>query len=155
MLTRLKLTAIRDQLDSLLDEAARRELTLRETARAAVRGGSRAQGRAAHPDGAAIAKFPFVRTLDGFDFAAQPSLDREAGPRARHLPLGGQRRCAAAARAARRRQDASGGGARPRGDPPGYSVLFVPATALVTTLAKAHTKGGSRSGWCTTPSRSC
>lgn len=30
MLTRLKLTAIRDQLDSLLDEAARRELTLRE-----------------------------------------------------------------------------------------------------------------------------
>jgi hypothetical protein len=31
MLGRLKLTAIRDQLDSLLDEAARRELTLRET----------------------------------------------------------------------------------------------------------------------------
>ena len=30
MLTRLKLTAIRDQLDTLLDEAARRELTLRE-----------------------------------------------------------------------------------------------------------------------------
>jgi hypothetical protein len=29
-LTRLKLTAIRDQLDSLLDEAARRELTLGE-----------------------------------------------------------------------------------------------------------------------------
>jgi hypothetical protein len=31
MLTRLKLTAIRDGLDSLLDEAARRDLTLRET----------------------------------------------------------------------------------------------------------------------------
>ena len=31
MLTRLHLTAIRDQLDSLLDEAARQELTLRET----------------------------------------------------------------------------------------------------------------------------
>jgi hypothetical protein len=30
MLSRLKLTAIRDQLDSLLDEAARREMTLRE-----------------------------------------------------------------------------------------------------------------------------
>jgi hypothetical protein len=30
MLTRLKLTAIRDGLDSLLDEAARRDLTLRE-----------------------------------------------------------------------------------------------------------------------------
>jgi hypothetical protein len=30
-LSRLHLTAIRDQLDSLLDEAVRRELTLRET----------------------------------------------------------------------------------------------------------------------------
>ena len=30
MLTRLKLTAIRDQLDSLIDEAARRDLTIRE-----------------------------------------------------------------------------------------------------------------------------
>jgi hypothetical protein len=31
MLTRLKLTAVRDQLDTLLGEAARRELTLAET----------------------------------------------------------------------------------------------------------------------------
>ena len=30
MLTRLKLTCVRDRLDSLLDDAARRELTLRE-----------------------------------------------------------------------------------------------------------------------------
>src|SRR5947209_9089901 len=30
MLNRLKLTAIRDQLDSLVDEATRRELTIRE-----------------------------------------------------------------------------------------------------------------------------
>jgi hypothetical protein len=30
MLGRLRLTAIRDQLDGLLDEAARRDLTLRE-----------------------------------------------------------------------------------------------------------------------------
>ena len=30
MLSRLKLTAIRDQLDSLVDEAARGELTIRE-----------------------------------------------------------------------------------------------------------------------------
>ena len=30
MPNRLKLTAIRDQLDSLIDEAARRELTIRE-----------------------------------------------------------------------------------------------------------------------------
>jgi len=49
MLNRLKLTAIRDQLDSLVDEAARRELTFERrslcsaSARSAVRmsGGSR------------------------------------------------------------------------------------------------------------------
>ena len=49
MLGRLQLTAIRDQLDSLLDEAARREMTLREAlaflasgrSRAATSGGSR------------------------------------------------------------------------------------------------------------------
>jgi hypothetical protein len=31
MLTRLKLTAIRERLDTLLDEAARAQMTLRET----------------------------------------------------------------------------------------------------------------------------
>lgn len=31
MLNRLKLTALRDQIDSLIDEAGRRELTIRES----------------------------------------------------------------------------------------------------------------------------
>ena len=31
MLTRLKLTGVRDQLDSLLDEASRNDLSVRET----------------------------------------------------------------------------------------------------------------------------
>ena len=37
MLNRLKLTAIRDQVDSLIDEAARRELSIREALSANVR----------------------------------------------------------------------------------------------------------------------
>ena len=75
MLSRLKLTAIRDQLDGLLDEAARRELTLRETV------GLLCEREIARKDerriemALSIAKFPFVRDLAGFDFAAQPSLD--------------------------------------------------------------------------------
>jgi DNA replication protein DnaC len=87
MLTRLKLTAIRDQLAAvgcgdptaphggLLDEAARRELTLRETV------GLLCEREIARKDerriemGLSIAKFPFVRDLTGFDFKAQPSLD--------------------------------------------------------------------------------
>jgi len=76
MLTRLKLTAIRDQLDSLLDEAARRELTLRETLaflcqREVARKDERRVEMASK-----IAHFPTHRDLDGFDFAAQPSIDR-------------------------------------------------------------------------------
>jgi DNA replication protein DnaC len=75
VLGRLKLTAIRDRLDTLLDDAAGRELSLRETlallcdAEVARREERRIQM------GMSIAKFPFVRTLDGFDFEAQPSLD--------------------------------------------------------------------------------
>lgn len=74
MLTRLKLTAIRDQLDSLLDEAARRELTLRESLAylCEVEIARKDQRRIAM--GISIAKFPTVRTLDSFDFEAQPAV---------------------------------------------------------------------------------
>lgn len=75
MLTRLKLTAIRDQLDSLLDEAARRELTLRETlAFLCEREIARKDERRIQMV-TSIAHFPAVRTLAGFDFSAQPSVD--------------------------------------------------------------------------------
>ena len=73
MLGRLKLTAMRDRLDGLLDGAARRDLTLPEalallcTAEVAHREERRIQM------GSGIAKFPYVRPLEGFDFAAQPS----------------------------------------------------------------------------------
>ena len=75
MLERLKLTALRDRLDGLLDEAARRDLTLPEAlvllceAEVAHREERRIQM------GLGIAKFPYVRTLEDFDFSAQPSLD--------------------------------------------------------------------------------
>ena len=74
-LTRLKLTAIRDQIDSLLGEAAKRELTLREALGFLVeREIARKDERRIEMAGK-IAHFPIVRDLDGFDFAAQPSLD--------------------------------------------------------------------------------
>jgi DNA replication protein DnaC len=72
MLNRLTLTAIRDQLDGPIDEAARCELTIqeglslfceREIARKDERRIEMSIG---------LAHFPFVRDFDGFDFAAQP-----------------------------------------------------------------------------------
>lgn len=75
-LDRLKLTAIRDQLDTLLDEAARSQMTLREAlAFLVTREIARRDERRISMAGK-IAQFPFVRELDGFDFDAQPSLDQ-------------------------------------------------------------------------------
>jgi DNA replication protein DnaC len=141
MLSRLKLTAIRDQLDSLLDQASRAELNLREalamlcTAEVARKDQRRVQM------GMSIAKFPFVRTLEGFDYDAQPSVDPK---QIREL--------------ATSRWVANGDSLLLLGPPGvgkshlavalgreailrGYSTLFVPATGLVTALARAHTEG--------------
>ena len=84
MLNRLKLTAIRDQLDILVDEAARRELTIREARSLFCEReiGRKDERRIEMSVG--LARFPFVRDLDGFDFAAQPSIDRSKS--ARSLP---------------------------------------------------------------------
>jgi DNA replication protein DnaC len=91
--------------------------------------------------GTSIAKFPFVRTLEDFDFDAQPSLDAKQirelatsrwvangdtalllgppGVGKTHLAVGLGR--AAIAR--------------------GFSTLFVSAAALVANLAQAHREG--------------
>jgi DNA replication protein DnaC len=139
MLTRLKLTAIRDGLDTMLDEAARRDLTLREAVaflceREVARKDERRVEMALK-----IAHFPCARELDGFDFAAQPSLDPH---QIRELATG--------------RWIAHGDALLLLG-PPGvgkthlaialgregqnYSALFVAAPALVAALAKAHGDG--------------
>jgi DNA replication protein DnaC len=141
MLTRLKLTAIRDGLDSLLDEAARGELSLRESLallceREIARKDSRRIEMAM-----GLARFPYARDLAGFDFAAQPSIDR------------GQIRDLASGRFV-----GNGETLMLLGPPgvgkthlavaigrevinAGYTVLFVPAPTLVAQLAKAHAEG--------------
>jgi DNA replication protein DnaC len=141
MLTRLKLTAVRDRLDSLLEEAARGELNLREALAFLC------EAEIAHKDqrrirmGLSIAKFPYVRTLEGFDYDAQPAVD---AAQMRELATG--------------RWIANGDAVLLLGPPGvgkthlavalgreaivrGYSALFVTATALMTALAQAHARG--------------
>ena len=141
MLTRLKLTAIRDQLDSLLDTATRRKLTLLDTVKLLCEAEVARKDERRIQMASSIAKFPYVRTLDGFEFAAQPSLDRKLiqelatcrwiGNGDALLLLGppgvGKTHLAVAlGREAIQH---------------GYSTLFTSAIALVTALTKAHHSG--------------
>ena len=141
MLTRLKLTAIRDQLDSLLDSASRRKLTLLDTVKFLCEAEVARKDERRIQMASSIARFPCVRTLEGFEFEAQPSLDpkliqelaacRWVGNGDALLLLGppgvGKTHLAVAlGRAAIQR---------------GYTTLFSSATALVTALTKAHHDG--------------
>ena len=140
-LTRLHLTAIRDQLDSLLDDASRRELTLRETLALLCEREIARRNERRIEMASKIAHFPTVRELDGFDFAAQPSIDQKQirelatcrwvahgdallllGP-----PGVGKTHLAIALGRAAIRE--------------GYSVLFTTAPAMVAGLVKAHAEG--------------
>ena len=141
MLARLKLTAMRDRLDGLLDEAVRGDLSLRETLALLCRAEVSHREERRIQMGTSIAKFPHQRTLEGFDFAAQPSLD---GKQVRDLAA-----C---------RWVANGDALLIQGPPGvgkshlaialgreairhGYSVLFTPAMALVTALVKGQAEG--------------
>lgn len=137
-LTRLKLTAIRDQLDNLLDEAARAEFTLREAFAFLIEREVARKDERRIEMALKIAHFPCVRDLDGFDFDAQPSLDarqiRELATSrwVAHgdalLLLGppgvGKSHLAIALGREAIRQN--------------YTVLFITAQALIATLVKAH-----------------
>ena len=141
LLTRLKLTAVRERLDNLLDEATRRELTLREALVYLCEAEVAYKEQRRIDMGSRIAHFPYLRSLEDFDFAAQPALD----PRqVRELATG--------------RWVANGDALLLLGPPgvgkthlavalgraaigQGYSVLFATAAALMTALVKAHSEG--------------
>jgi DNA replication protein DnaC len=141
MLDRLKLTAIRDQLDALLEEAARSDMSLREALAFFVQREIARRDERRIQMASKIAQFPFVRELEGFEFDAQPSLDPRQirdlatcrwvvhgdtvlflGP-----PGTGKTHLAVALGREAIRQT--------------HSVQFVTAATLVAILAKAHEDG--------------
>ena len=77
MLGRLHLTAIRDQLDSLLDDAAKHELSLREAVALLCERELGRRNERRVEMATKIAHFPTLRDLDSFDFSAQPSIDKQ------------------------------------------------------------------------------
>src|ERR1044072_1644968 len=75
MLMRLNLSSIRDQLDSLLDEAARSNLSARETLSMLCEREIARKDHRRIEMALKLAHFPAVKELAGFDFEAQPSID--------------------------------------------------------------------------------
>ena len=69
------MTTLRDQLDTLLDDAARRDLNLREALTFFCQAEVARREQRRLDMATRLAKFPWVRTLDDFDFTAQPTLE--------------------------------------------------------------------------------
>ena len=74
-LTRLKLVHVREVLDSLLEDAAKRELSYADFLDGVLCAEVHSKQEKRIRMGRLIAHFPFQRSLDDFDFKAQPSID--------------------------------------------------------------------------------
>jgi DNA replication protein DnaC len=153
MPNRLKLTAIRDQLDSRIDEAARREPTIREALSLFCEREIARKDERRIEISIGLARFPFVRDLDGFDGAC-PRAARSADPGAAQPSIDNKQ----IREIASGRFIANAEVVMLLGPPgvgkthlavaigrqailAGSTVLFVSAPTLVAPLAKAHSEG--------------
>jgi len=83
-LSRLKLTALRENLDNLLEEASKEEMSYRELVYFLCSEEVKHKDARRIRMGLSIAHFPCVRTFENFDWEAQPSLDRRRLEELRH-----------------------------------------------------------------------
>ena len=141
MLTRLKLTTICHRLDGLLDEASRKDMTLREALAFFCEEELATKNHQRVRMSLKMAKFPYERSLEQFEFDTQPAVDPK---QIRELALG--------------RWIASGDSVLLLGPPgvgkthlavalgreailKGYSTIFITAASLLTRLSMAHRQG--------------
>lgn len=138
---RLYLGVLGARLDTVLDEAGRESPTYLDFLDQVLRAEIASKGDKRIRMGIQIAHFPVQKTLEEFDFTAQPSIDPRLvrdlatgrfvanatnvllfgppGVGKTHLAIGLGRACVQA----------------------GYSVLFVTATELLAALDKSHAEG--------------
>lgn len=140
-LKKLKLPTLSDRLDGWLETAAKQEWGYREFLEKIVAEEVSAKSHKRTEMGVRMARFPFVKTVEGFDFESQPSLDPK---RIKEL--------------ATARWVANGDNVVFLGPPGvgkthlavalgveairnGYRTLFVGAQALIASLIKTHQEG--------------
>ena len=74
-LTRLRLVRVREVLDTLLEDAAKRELSYADFLDGVLCAEVQSKQDKRIRMGRSVARFPFQRTLEEFDFTFQPSID--------------------------------------------------------------------------------
>jgi DNA replication protein DnaC len=138
LLKRLRLTAWSENLDNLLEEASREKLNYRELVYLLCRAEAKRRDASRIRMGMTIARFPCVRTLEDFDWDAQPSLERAKIEelRACRWVSGGETLLFLGPPGVGKTHlaIALGREAIERG----YSVLFTTASALLTQLSRAQ-----------------
>jgi len=140
-LTRLKLVATRERLDSLLQEAARKELGYMDFLDLVLSEEAQSKDQKRTRMGIQIAHFPVVRSLEDFDFSLQPSIDQRL---LRELETGrfianGENVLLLGPPGVGKTHLAIGLGRKVVEH--GASALFVPALGLVAQLMRAESEG--------------
>jgi DNA replication protein DnaC len=140
-LKRLQLTQLRDTLASVLSEAAKRQWTYLEFLDEVLSREVEAKQGKRIRMGMQIAHFPCVRTIEGFDFAFQPSADERL---IRELSTGsfiahGENVLIFGPPGVGKSHLAIGLGRKAVEQ--GHSVRFTTATALLATLGKPESEG--------------
>ena len=140
-LTRLKLVATRERLDSLLQEAARKELGYMDFLDLVLSEEAQSKDQKRTRMGIQIAHFPVVRRLEDFDFSLQPSIDQRL---LRELETGrfianGENVLLLGPPGVGKTHLAIGLGRKVVEH--GASALFVPALGLVAQLMRAESEG--------------
>ena len=141
-LKRLQLTHLRETLAAVLSEAAKHEWTYLEFLDQILRREVDAKQGKRVRMGMQIAHFPCVRTIEGFDFAFQPSADERL---VRELSTGnfiahGENVLIFGPPGVGKSHLAIGLGRKIVEQ--GHTVRFTTATALLASLGKAETEGG-------------
>lgn len=140
-LQRLRLFKSRDRLEALLQEASKKELSYADFLDAVLSEEVQSKTEKNITMRTSLARFPFIKSLEAFDFSYQPSLDKkqiqelatcrfiEAGENVILLGPPGVGKTHLAV------------GLGLKAIQHGYRVLFTTAAAMITTLTRAAAEG--------------
>lgn len=143
-LTRLRLFKSRERLEALLQQAAAEELSYADFLERVL--GEEVASKTAKNISmrTSLARFPFVKTLEAFDFGYQPSLDKKQvqALASCHFIEHGENIVILGPPGVGKSHLAVGLGLK--AIERGYRVLFSTAAALIATLSKALARGALR-----------